>query len=146
MPDTEEPKGNGTIQETKNQENSVIPQEEFKPTRTMKAWLQTTLELGYAASITEIAEKLKVDPSNWYKWLGKDGFVEWWDGQMQKILHQNRWKLDQIGLKQAKTKYNYWKDMMNRTGNTIPEQGNAIQVNQQFNMPNANMERITRQD
>ena len=125
----------------------IAPQEAepFKPNRKQLKWLEITLELGYTATIKEISEHGKLRRQSWYEWSQDDEFVRWWDEQMQKNLHQNRWKLDKIGLKQAKTRYNYWKDMMNRSGNTIPEaQQIGQQVNQQFNLPNANLERITK--
>jgi len=126
-----------------NQENSTIVKNEFLPSRLMRAWLAKSFELGYSASITEIAETIKADPSNWYKWLDKDGFVEWWDSQWQKEIKRTRWKLDSIGIKKSEKSYRFWKDMMNRTGNTIPEAGTiGNQVNQQFNIPYATMERL----
>jgi len=132
------------LQKTDNIQISTIEPKEFKPTKKMMKWMFTTFELGYDASLTQIAEESGLSRDSWYKWLNNPGFVEWWDGQWQQLLRQNRWKLDAIGLKNAKDKYSYWKDMMNRTGNTIPEAGTQTQVNTQINFPNANMERITR--
>jgi len=133
------------LQTDKSEQNLTKEAEEFKPTKKMLRWFDTTVELGYTASILDISNASKVSRTQWYEWSRNDEFVKWWDDQMQRNLHQNRWKLDKIGLKQAKNKYNYWKDMMNRSGNTIPEaQQIGQQVNQQFNLPNANLERITK--
>jgi len=145
MPKTEKPKGSKELQKSNNGQNLTKEDPPFKPTRKMIRWLETTLELGHTASITDISKESKIKRQSWYLWLQDDGFVKWWDDQMQKVLHQNRWKLDAIGLKQAKTKYNFWKDMMNRVGNTIPEPMSiGTQVNTQFNIPDANLERITK--
>jgi len=133
------------LQTDKSEQNLTKEAEEFKPTKKMLRWFDTTVELGYTASILDISNASKVSRTQWYEWSRNDEFVKWWDDQMQRNLRQNRWKLDKIGLKQAKNKYNYWKDMMNRSGNTIPEaQQIGQQVNQQFNLPNANLERITK--
>ena len=110
----------------------------------MIKWFDTTCELGYTASLTDIANKSGIRRETWYYWSNNDNFVKWWDDQWQRSLKQNRWKLDEIGMKQAKNSYSYWKDMMNRTGNIIPEAGVQTQVNTQINLPNANLERITR--
>ena len=125
----------------------IPTKKEFKPTKKMVKWMLTTFELGFEASGREIQEASGVGRDNWYSWINKDGFLNWWDDQWQQVLKKSRWQLDAIGLKEAKKSYSYWKDMMNRTGNTIPEPG-AIgqQINQQFNLANANLERITTDD
>ena len=113
----------------------------------MVKWLGKSFELGYAASITDIAKETGLNRDNWYQWLDRDGFVEWWDLQWQKELKRTRWKLDSIGFKKAEKDYSFWRDMMNRTGNTIPEPSNiGQQINTQFNLPNASLERIAGQN
>lgn len=119
----------------------------FKPSEGMVKWLGKSFELGYAASITDIAKETGLNRDNWYQWLDRDGFVEWWDLQWQKELKRTRWKLDSIGFKKAEKDYSFWRDMMNRTGNTIPEPSNiGQQINTQFNLPNASLERIAGQN
>jgi len=144
MPTEKSKQDNQELQKTESQQISTTEEPKFKPTNKMIKWMLTTFELGFEASQTEISEKSGVSRDAWYKWSNIPAFVEWWDSQWQQILKQNRWKLDAIGLKQAKDKYSYWKDMMNRTGNIIPEAGVQTQVNTQINLPNANLERITR--
>ena len=132
------------LQKTETGQKITTEPGEFKPTRKMIRWLNTTQELGFTALITDISKKSKISRNRWYEWNRNDAFLIWWDAQWQRNLRQNRWKLDEIGMKQAKNRYNYWRDMMNRAGNTIPEAGTQTQVNTQINFPNANMERITR--
>ena len=133
------------ITDLQNPENSqILTKKEFKPTKKMVKWMLTTFELGFEASGRQIAEASGVCRENWYAWINREGFIDWWDSQWQQVLKKNRWQLDAIGLKEAKKNYNYWKDMMNRTGNTIPEPNQiGQQVNQQFNLQDATLERIT---
>jgi hypothetical protein len=145
MPNTEKPEGSTELQKTNGEQISTIVKKEFVPSRLMQSWLATAFELGYTASLTDIAEALKVDRGNWYKWLNKDGFVEWWDSQWQKELKRTRWRLDSIGFKKAEKSYRFWKDMQNRTGNTIPEAGNVgQQFNTQLNIADDYWKRITK--
>ncbi len=117
----------------------------FTPTPVMNKWLETAFNLGYSASITDIEKESGVSRGSWYVWIAKDEFVKWWDEQWQKHLKGSRWKLDAIGLDKSVKDYRYWKDMMNRTGNTIPEPMSiGQQINTQFNIPNANLERIVK--
>lgn len=135
---------NGELQTKDSPQNVTKLENSFNPTRAMKRCLSVTFDLGYGASITDIAKETGINRKTWYDWLDKPGFVEWWDAQWQKHLHRSRWKLDAIGLKKAEKSYRFWKDMQNRTGNTIPEPITVgQQINQQFNLPDANLERIT---
>jgi len=108
-------------------QNSTTP---FEPSRGMMKWFDVSIQLGYGASISDVAEKSELDRSNWYQWLDKPGFVEWWDSQWQKYFHSNRWKLQAIGMKQAERNYDYWHDMMTASGQ-LQEQskGTNVQVN-----------------
>lgn len=145
MPNGKTEAENKELQKTENGQILTKKESEFQPTKKMLKWFITTQELGYTASITEISEASKVTRAIWYEWCQNDDFVKWWDAQWQKNLHQNRWKLDAIGLKQAKNSYSYWKDMMNRVGNTIPEPGSiGQQFNTQLNIQDDYFQRITR--
>jgi len=132
------------MQKNNTLQNSTKIEKPFKPTKGMLKWLEKSFELGYLASISKIAERTGLNRDNWYQWLNKDEFVEWWDSQWHKELKRNRWKLDAIGLKKAEKSYRFWKDMMNRVGNTIPEPTSiGAQINTQFNIPEDVMERIS---
>jgi hypothetical protein len=104
----------------------------FEPTNGMKKWLHTAIELGYGASISDVAKNADLDRANWYDWLDKPGFVEWWDTQWQKYFAMNRWKLKAIGLKQAERNYDYWRDMMVSSGQLQDQP--AVQNNTQINL------------
>ncbi|MFH1408189.1 MAG: hypothetical protein ABIG91_04130 [Patescibacteria group bacterium] len=126
-------------------QNSTKIEKPFKVTKGMLRWLEKSFELGYSATISKIAEKVGLNRDNWYQWANKDGFVEWWDSQWDKYLKINRWKLDAIGLKKAEESYRFWKDMMNRTGNIIPEPTNiGAQINTQLNIQDDYWKRITK--
>lgn len=121
------------------QQNSPKP---FEPTKGMIKWFEAAIELGHTASITSIAEKSELDRSNWYQWLEMPGFVEWWDSQWQQFLKLNRWKLDAIGMKQAERNYDYWKTMMERTGNITQEKGTTTANQFNINLGDAELKRI----
>lgn len=114
-----------------NLQESTEIKEVFEPTKMMLKWLDTAFDLGYTASISEVARESGVDRTTWYLWVKDQKFVEWWDSQWQKYLTLNRWKLDAIGMKQAERNFDYWHDMMERTGNLQqkPQGGNMTQVN-----------------
>jgi hypothetical protein len=114
-----------------NEQKSTEIEEVFEPTPLMLKWLDTAIDLGYTASITDVAEASEINRGTWYLWVKDPKFVEWWDSQWQKYLTLNRWKLDAIGMKQAERNFDYWHDMMERTGNLQQKQqlGNMTQVN-----------------
>lgn len=91
--------------------------EVFQPSKGMMKWFEVAVELGHTAAITDIAKKAKLDRDNWYQWLERPQFVEWWDNMWKRYITLNRWKLDAIGMKKAETDYQYWHDMMERMGN-----------------------------
>lgn len=114
----------------------------FEPTKGMIRWLETAFELGYTATIISIAERAEMNRDNWYQWLEKPGFVEWWDAQWQGFLRLNRWKLDAIGMKQAERNYDYWRAMMERTGNIQPDKAPGVANQFNFNLGDADLTRI----
>jgi hypothetical protein len=113
------------------QHNSTEIETPFVPTVHMLKWLETAIELGHTATITEVSKEAKVDRTTWYLWIKDPKFVDWWDNQWQTHLALNRWKLDAIGMSKAESNYDYWRDMMQRTGNLSSQQqgGNLTQVN-----------------
>lgn len=124
------------------QQQSTDPPKAFEPTKTMEKWLEAALELGHAATITEIAESSGVDRTTWYVWLKDPAFVEWWDSQWQQFLKVNRWRLDSIGMKQAERNYDYWRTMMEITGNIVPDKGPATANQFNINLGDADLKRI----
>lgn len=108
--------------------------EPFKPTNGMLKWFDAALELGYGASISDVAVKSELQRSNWYEWINKEGFEEWWDAQWQQYFSMNRWKLKAMGMKQAERNYDYWHDMMQASGQLSSGQSTiAVQVNNVIN-------------
>ncbi|KKL49703.1 hypothetical protein LCGC14_2312880 [marine sediment metagenome] len=96
--------------------------QKFTPSSPMKKWLVTSFDLGYGASVSTVSKAAKVSRRSWYNWIEIDQFVKWWDGMWQKHLMGMRWRLDAIGMKKAEKEYEYWKEMMVRTGNLAGEQ------------------------
>lgn len=113
-------------------DNSLTESEqikEFKPTLAMQKWLDTAIEIQ-SDSVTKIARTAELDDSNWYKWLDKDGFEDWYyENYRQK---RKRWlpTLDAIGLQQAKRgSYNHWRDMREAAGDVRQPSTPSVQVN-----------------
>lgn len=102
---------------------------EFKPTLGMEKWLETQAEL-MSDTITEIAEACGLDRSNWYDWLKKPGFEDWYFSEYEKRLSRIRPQLDAIGMKFAKRgEYQFWKDMQKVAGRNLDAPATAVQVN-----------------
>lgn len=99
--------------------NLAVPKP-FKPTAAMRLWVAASIELS-SDVISQIADKCEVDRNNWYQWLKKDGFLEWYgqERQRQAVLMQQ--KLDSIGLQMAAKDYRYWKDMQKIVGRDLSE-------------------------
>jgi hypothetical protein len=101
----------------------------FKPTPHMMVWLDTALQLD-TDNVTEIAQACSQDRTNWYDWQKKEGFIEWFNAEWDKRLKGHAWKLDVIGMKNAKRDFNYWKAMQNRAGRLEDKGSNtAVQIN-----------------
>ncbi|HEB13400.1 MAG TPA: hypothetical protein ENI13_00285 [candidate division CPR3 bacterium] len=110
----------------KTEQKLTEKKEVFKPTKLMIKWLDVAMELGRTATVLAVSEKVEASRTSWYAWIKDMEFVHWWDLQWQAYLQVNRWKLDAIGMEKAKTDYNYWHDMMERTGNIQPEESGVV--------------------
>ena len=81
-------------------------------------------------NVSEIAEECGVDRTLWYDWLKNDDFRLWFKTNWDKRLAGESWKLDVIGLRQARKDHKYWQDMQRRVGNLREDDGTvAVQVN-----------------
>lgn len=102
----------------------------FTPTPAMLVWLDAAMRTE-SDSISDIAENCepKIDRTNWYKWLGQEGFIEWFNTTWNERLKGHAWKLDMIGLKNSKRDFNYWKSMQQRVGNLQEKQSQVSGVN-----------------
>lgn len=106
---------------------------QFLPTPHMIVWLDTAIQLE-TDSITEIAEVSRVDKSTWYTWLDKPGFIDWFRATWEKKLSGQSWRLDAIGMKNAKRDFKYWESMQKRVGNLTERNTPSVQVNTQVNL------------
>jgi hypothetical protein len=105
-------------------EQSVQP---FKPTLGMEKWLDIQIEIK-SDSPTEISIESGLSKTNWYEWLKRPGFKDWYYAEYEKRTREWRPYLDSIGLKRAKHDFNYWKEMQKIAGRTETQE-----INQQFN-------------
>lgn len=105
------------ITQTENVKLST-DKEKFTPTPTMVLWLDVAIRLE-SDNPTEIAENCepKIHRTNWYNWLDKTGFIEWYNEEWNKRIKGHAWRLDVIGFKNSKKDFNYWKAMQQRVGN-----------------------------
>lgn len=88
---------------------------EFQPTPAMRVWLDTAIKTE-SDSITDIEKASKITAQSWYNWLKLPGFIEWYDAEWTRMLSGFGWKLDVIGMKNAKKDHRYWESMQKRMG------------------------------
>lgn len=97
-------------------------EKEFHPTPAMIVWLDTAVRL-MTDNVKEIEREAKITEQSWYGWLKKDEFRLWFKQEWDKRLAGESWKLDTIGMKNAKRDHKYWQDMQRRVGNLKEEKG-----------------------
>ena len=114
-------------EKTITQSKESTPEKVFTPTPHMEKWLVTAIQ-SETDEITTIARESGMDKSSWYKWLDLPGFIEWFEAEWNRKLLGSGWKLDAIGLKQAKRDHRYWESMQKRMGR-LQEKNTNIQVN-----------------
>lgn len=118
-----------TSQLTKQEKKDLTIQKEFTPTPAMIVWLDTALQL-MTDNISEIERQSKITAQSWYGWIKNDDFRLWFRENWDKRLAGESWKLDVIGLRQARKDHKYWQDMQRRVGNLREDNGTvAVQVN-----------------
>ena len=104
----------------------------YKPLPSQIVWLDTALQLE-TDSITDIEQACGIDRTQWYRWLDRPGFIDWYNNTWNEKLRGHAWKLDIIGMKQGKKDFNYWKAMQQRVGNLTEKPTVALQVNTVIN-------------
>lgn len=113
----------------------------------MLVWLDAAMRTE-SDSISDIAEACepKLDRTNWYRWLEQSGFIEWFNNAWNERIKGHSWKLDMIGLKNAKRDFNYWKSMQQRVGNLQdkPSSLNQFNVNEGNTIVFANFKNETK--
>lgn len=114
---------------SKQESMDLTKKEEFKPTPHMIVWLDTALRL-MTDNISEIERESHIAAQTWYIWIKDDDFRLWFKTNWDKRLAGESWKLDVIGLRQARKDHKYWQDMQRRVGNLREDNGTvAVQVN-----------------
>lgn len=129
------PNGKTEVLDIQNNTTSIVA---FEPTPDMYKWRNTAFELGYTATLTAIERQSNVQRQRWYIWIKKPEFLDWWQTQWEEHMKTIKWKLDSIGMAQAKKDFNYWKAM--KFG--VQEFENKNQVNNQINISDAVIERL----
>jgi len=123
---------------TDTKQLSVMPTEEeaFKPTPAMRLWVATSAQL-VTDNITEISKECRQQRTNWYDWIKKPGFLKWYEEERKNLMTIVRTKLDNIGIKKAKTDFRYWEAMQKIAGRNLSNEADSPQTPvtplQQFN-------------
>lgn len=94
----------------KKLQKNTTDQPKFKPTPGMRVWLDSACEL-MTDNKSKIADHCGVDRSNWYDWVKKSGFEDWFYSNWKKNRRRLIPKLDEIGMQKADEDFNYWKTM-----------------------------------
>lgn len=113
---------------TKKSSKELTKQKEWRPTPAMIVWIDTAVRL-MTDNITEIEQESKITAQSWYNWIKKDEFLAWYRAEWDKRLSSQSWKLDAIGMKQAKRDHRYWESMQKRVGNLNEDKGIKMQFN-----------------
>ena len=108
-------------------QNATIPTD-FKPSPHMIVWLNTAIQ-SESFVIDEIARISGIAESSYYRWVKLDGFNEWFTNEFNKKLKAQSWKLDIIGMKNAKKDFKYWESMQKRVGNLLDQKTQNLQIN-----------------
>ena len=119
---------NDIVAQQNNLTNNLTNEVKFEPTPHMLVWLDTALRLE-TDSISEISQKCKITRQTWYEWLRNEAFIKWFRDEWDKRLSGHAWKLDAIGMKNARRDYNYWKSMQERVGNLVDKPSTLQQFN-----------------
>lgn len=114
---------------------SLAVQKDFRPTAAMRLWVRTSVTLD-TAKIARIAEECGVDRNNWYNWLKKPGFLQWYDNEREEAMVLLRSQLDSIGLKQAAKDFRYFKLMQKIAGRDVLEDAAPSQIPLQVGIQN----------
>ena len=102
----------------------------FKPTALMEKFVQTAVRTG-SDNVAGIVRETRMSESQYYEWKKIPGFMDWMNEYAKALLRGDAWKLNAIGMRNAKRDHRYWESMQKIVGN-ITEQGS--QTNVQFNM------------
>lgn len=112
------------VPEDNNLSKNSTPEDLFKPTPTMRLWIAASIQLK-TDNITQIAEECGVDRKNWYLWIKRPGFFEWYDSERERLTVLIRQQLDNIGLKMAAKDFRYFEVMQKVVGRDLSDKENT---------------------
>lgn len=115
-----------TIDQPKELSNISTVQTPFKPTSAMKLWVATSADL-MTNNISLISKECGIDRTSWYKWLKRDGFIEWLGTEKERYKVLLQMKLDNIGVKKSKESFEYFKLMQKIAGRDVSTEAPASQ-------------------
>ena len=101
----------------------------FKPTALMEKFVHTAIRTG-SDVVAEIVRETGMDESTYYEWKKQPGFMVWMNDYATALLKGDAWKLNAIGMKNAKRDHKYWESMQKIVGNISSETGSVnVQIN-----------------
>lgn len=89
--------------------------QEFKPTRSMRAYAYQRAKVGDAATDVSIAEKIGMKSPSISNWKSIPGFLEWLDAQVTHYRRPIADMLEQVALDRLDD-FRYWEAMAKKYG------------------------------
>jgi hypothetical protein len=102
----------------------------FKPTPTMEKWVAIAIQSG-SDNVAEICRETQVTESAYYQWKKNPQFSKWMNDYANQLIRGDGWKLQNIGMRNAKRDFRYWESMQKIVGNI--NETSQVQNNIQFN-------------
>jgi len=96
------------------QSNKIL--QKFKPTAEMKKCLLAYADMSLKPTIEARMEAVGMSRLTWYDWVEKEGFVEWWSSETQKIMQRSLSELDKIAYMKAGQDFRYMKMLQVKYG------------------------------
>lgn len=110
--------------------NKVEENPVYKPTPTMEKFVEIAVQLG-TDNVAEICRQTELSEAAYYKWKKDPGFIKWMNEYANQLIKGDGWKLNNMGMKNAKRDFRYWESMMEVVGN-LPKANNTQNI-LQFN-------------
>lgn len=109
----------------------------FKPTATMEKFVETAIRIG-SDNVAEICRETKVTEQAYYLWKKNPQFTVWMNEYANWLIRGDGWKLNTIGMRNAKRDHRYWESMQKIVGNLPDGQQTNTQNNIVVKLENYN--------
>lgn len=89
----------------------------FSPTAKMKRTVEVALRPDVSPTVAAICREAGLDRMQWYRWIKKPEFNEWWSQEITKAIGKEEWKYFKIAKIKAHEDFRYWKAMQDIISN-----------------------------